>query len=139
LNNILIGGRINLKVKFGDILSKQVWKSFSNQIQKINLNNDQNKEYELIKELTKQLIFNNFKRNPTLKRISKTMLGYNITRYCYVKEKTSCLWNISVNIFSNEAIISCNKECKHERKSWFIIIIIIKLAKKNSKSIYLCS
>jgi hypothetical protein len=117
LNNILIGGKINLKVKFGDILSKQVWKSFSNQILKINLKNDQIKEYESIKELTKQLIFDNFKRNPTLKRVSKTMLGYNITRYCYVKERTTCLWNISLNIFSNEAIISCNKDCKHERKS----------------------
>ncbi len=71
-------------------------------------------EYDLIKELSEKFIIDNYNRNPTFKKISKTSIGYTITRSCVIKQKDDCRWNININIDTNEAILSCNKECQHK-------------------------
>jgi len=121
---------IKIKLKPNQSLNKNVWKSYKskNISQKSNralskttglilrktLNNDQIVEYDLIKELSKKLIIDNYGRNPTFRKIAKTSIGYTITRTCRIKQKVDCRWNININIDTNEAFLSCNKECQHE-------------------------
>jgi hypothetical protein len=111
-------------------LNKNVWKSFKSEnftrqsdtaISKSNgqivgktLNQEQIVEYDLIKTLSEKLIFDNYGRNPTLRYIAKTKIGYTIMRICKSKQKVDCRWNININIDTNEAILSCNKECQHK-------------------------
>jgi hypothetical protein len=111
-------------------LNKNIWKSYKSEnisqnssralsktnghISRKTLNNDQIVEYDLIKELSKNLIIDNYDRNPTFLKISKTSIGYTITRSCIMKQKFDCRWNININIDTNEAILSCNKECQHK-------------------------
>ncbi len=111
-------------------MNKNVWKSFKSEnftrqsdtaISKSNgqivgktLNQEQIVEYDLIKTLSEKLIFDNYGTNPTFRYITKTKIGYTITRICKPKQKVDCCWNININIDTNEAILSCNKECQHK-------------------------
>jgi hypothetical protein len=112
-------------------LNKNVWKSFKSEnfireskvrafsktiseIIRKTLNQEQIVEYDLIKTLSEKLIFDNYGRNPTFRYITKTSIGYSITRTCNIKQKVDCRWNININIDANEAILSCNKECQHK-------------------------
>jgi hypothetical protein len=102
-------------------LNKNIWNSFKrnhthsngNIIRKA-LNRDQNDEYDLIKKLSEKLIVDNYHRNPTFEYITKRKFGYNITRKCRTKRIIYCRWNIDINMNTNEAILSCNKQCQHE-------------------------
>ena len=121
---------IKIKLKPNQSLNKNVWKSYKSenisqnssralpktngQILRKTLNNDQIVEYDLIKELSKKLIIDNYGRNPTFRKIAKTSIGYTITRTCVIKQKFDCRWNININMNTNEAILSCSKECQHE-------------------------
>jgi hypothetical protein len=102
-------------------LNKNIWKSFKSnhthsngKIIRKTLNKDQNDENDLIKKLSERLIADNFHRNPTFNYILKTSNGYTITRFCIIKHKVDCTWNIYINIDKNEAILTCNKECEHK-------------------------
>jgi hypothetical protein len=111
-------------------LNQNVWKSFkceninkggsrpvlifNGQIMRKTLNQEQAVEYDFIKKLSEKLIFDNYGRNPTFRCITKTSIGYSITRTCNIKQKVNCRWNININIDTNEAILSCNKECQHK-------------------------
>jgi hypothetical protein len=110
-------------LKKDQILNKNIWKSLTgdkirsnNVIISKNLTVDQSAEYDLLKKLSEQLIINNYDRNPTFNRITKTSIGYRINRVC-PKKKTLCSWNININVNTNEAILSCsNKDCKHNNQ-----------------------
>jgi hypothetical protein len=103
-------------------LSKNVWKSFigehtntkSGTILTKTLNKNQIIEHDLIKKLSLKLIFDNYNRTPLFQYARKTSIGYNIVRCCWLKKKTVCSWLIKININTNEAILSCNKECQHK-------------------------
>ena len=111
-------------------MNKNVWKSFKREnftrqsdtaISKSNgkivgktLNQEQIVEYDLIKTLSEKLIIDNYGRNPTLRYIAKTKIGYTITKICKIKQKDDCRWNININIDTNEAFLTCNKECQHK-------------------------
>ena len=105
---------IKIKLKPNQSLNKNVWKSFKSEnisqqrsraLSKTNghflrktLNKEQIVEYDLIKELSKKLIIDNYGRNPTFRKIAKTSIGYTITRTCRIKQKVDCRWNININI-----------------------------------------
>jgi hypothetical protein len=101
-------------------LDKNIWESLnSNQINKsrkilrTTLDRNQIIEYDLIKDLSEKLILDSYNKNPTFERILKTSYGYNIIRSCHLRTETLCRWNISINIDTNEAILSSNKKCQH--------------------------
>jgi hypothetical protein len=102
-------------------LNKNVWKSFTGEhinkkrnILRKNLNKDQIIEYDLLRNLSEKLIMDNYERNPTFRRITKTGAGYSISRTCY-QNKADCNWNINININNNETILSCSKKCDHKK------------------------
>jgi hypothetical protein len=121
---------IKIKLKPNQSLNKNVWKSYKSenisqnssgalpktngQILRKTLNKEQIVEYDLIKELSEKFIIDNYNRNPTFKKISKTSIGYTITRSCVIKQKVDCSWTILINMNTNEVILSCSKECQHE-------------------------
>jgi len=78
------------------------------------LNKEQTVEYDLIKKLSEKLIIDNYGRNPTFRYIAKTSIGYTITRTCKPKQIICSSWNIYIKIDTNEAILTCNKECQHK-------------------------
>ena len=78
------------------------------------LNKDQTIDYELLKKISVELILDNYDRNPTFKSIIKTSTGYTIIRACTIKRKSDCNWNININMNTNEACLSCNKQCEHK-------------------------
>jgi hypothetical protein len=77
------------------------------------LNEEQKAEYDLIKNLSEQLIFENYKRYPSFSRITKTSFGYTIGRRCSKDRKFKCSWSVRIHINTNEATISCNENCEH--------------------------
>jgi hypothetical protein len=96
------------------------WLSFKiNQlIQRKNLSNkDQIKEYDMLKKLSEQLLVNNFRRNPTTFKIKKSNWGYSIFKFCSVKNKLECRFNVNININTNEATLSCDKKCLHKMQT----------------------
>ena len=111
-------------------MKKIVWKSFkcenfnkassrsvsktNGQIKRTTLNKEQIVEYDLIKNLSEKLIIDNYCRNPTFRHITKTKIGYTITRVCKMKQITCTRWNIYINIDTDEAILTCDKECQHK-------------------------
>jgi len=102
-------------------LNKNVWKSFigenidkAGKIFRKTLNNDQIVEYDLIKNLSEKLIIDNYDTNPKFHYIRKSGIGYNIYKFCSLKSKKFCRWIINININTNEAILSCNKQCGHK-------------------------
>jgi hypothetical protein len=113
-------GKIKINFKLNQFLNKNVWKNYKNEnfsqqsnsassktyghILRKTLNNDQIVEYDLIKELSKKLIIDNYGRNPNFRKISKTSIGYTITRSCVMKQKVDCSWTILINIDTNEVI-----------------------------------
>ena len=113
--------KIEIKLNPNQILNKNIWKSFKIDhifkngkiIRKI-LNKEQNDEFDLIKKLSEKLIADNFHRNPTFNHILKTSNGYTIKKSCVIKQKLNCIWKICININTNEAFLSCNKECEHK-------------------------
>jgi hypothetical protein len=97
-----------------------IWNSFKiNQlIQRKNLSDkEQIKEYDMLKKLSEQLLVNNFRRNPTTFKIKKSNYGYSIFKFCYVKSKLECRYNIYININTNEAALSCDNKCLHKTQS----------------------
>ena len=78
-----------------------------------NLNTEYSKEYEIIKNLSGQLIIDNYKRNPTFGHIRRTTTGYYIERCCYIQGKHTCYWRNVINMNTNEVTLSCNKDCTH--------------------------
>ena len=78
------------------------------------LNKDQIAEYDLLKNISEKLLADNYHRNPMFQFLIKTRIGYTIARYCRLKNKIYCRWNIYINIEKNEAFLSCNKECEHK-------------------------
>jgi hypothetical protein len=121
---------IKIKLKPNQSLNKNVWKSYKSEnisqqsnralsktyghILRKTLNNDQIVEYDLIKKLSEKFIIDNYDRNPTFRKISKTSIGYTITRSCVMKQKVDCRWKININMDTNEVILSCSKECQDE-------------------------
>ncbi len=119
---------IKIKLKPNQFLNKNIWKSFKKEnfqkdrdfsrtygrIIRKTLNKEQAVENDFIKKLSEKLIINKYGRNPTFRYIAKTKIGYTITRICKPKQKFNCRWNININIDTNEAILSCNKECQHK-------------------------
>jgi hypothetical protein len=102
-------------------LNKNVWKSLTSdninkkrKVLRTTLNIEQNVEFDLIKNLSEKLIVDKYNRNPAFLFIKKTKTGYSITRICREKQTVNCNWIIHINIDTNEAILSCNKECQHE-------------------------
>ena len=81
---------------------------------------EQNVEFDLIKNLSEKLIVDNYNRNPAFLFIKKTKIGYSITRICKAKQIVYCNWIIHINIDTNEAILSCNKECEHKNPIKYI-------------------
>jgi hypothetical protein len=98
-------------------LNKKIWENISNTnnyiVQKT-LNNDQSAEYNLLKNLSDELMIANYKRNPIFNSIRKTCSGYTLYRHCIFQSKHTCTWIIKININTNEAKISCQEECNHE-------------------------
>lgn len=121
-----------IKLKTNQMLSENVWESLTNfhisknsQIIKKNLNKKQSKEFDKIKNVSEQLLIENFKRNPTFRQIRKTNFGYSIDRYCFIQGKKECYWVINIKIRNNEATLSCNKDCQHKnpkKKSIYLFI-----------------
>jgi hypothetical protein len=132
---------IKIKLKPNQFLNKNVWKSFKSEnftrnsdtaISKSNgkivrktLNKEQAVEYELIKTLSVKLIIDNYGRNPTFQNMKKTKIGYTITRFCKPKQKVDCRWNIYIKIDTNEAILTCNKECQNKNPIKRLGLILI--------------
>ena len=125
-----------IKLKTNQMLSENIWESLTNfhisknsQIIKKNLNKKQSKEFDKIKNVSEQLLIENFKRNPTFRQIRKTNFGYSVDRYCFIQGKKECYWVINIKIRNNEATLSCNKDCQHKNpkkksiKNLFIKII----------------
>ena len=111
-------------VKLNQFLNINIWNSIQSShrgtITRNCLNNElQDKEYELVKHLSEQLVSDVCKRNSTFSRLRKSPVGYRIQRCCYSQTKQRCYWNININLNTNEAIISCNQDCNHseEKKS----------------------
>jgi hypothetical protein len=99
------------------VINKNIWMSLNGLnhsviVRKV-LTNEQSIEYEVIKNLSKQLITDNYNKSPTFKSISKTKIGYSIYRQCLIGNKKVCHWKISIDINTNKVIISCNKHCSH--------------------------
>jgi hypothetical protein len=109
-------------------LNENIWKSFKSEnfnraisktcgeISRKLLNKEQIDEYDLLKSLSEKFIIDKYDRNPTFRVILKTKIGYTITRNCILKCKPFCKWNIYMNIDTNEAILTCDKECNHENR-----------------------
>ena len=102
------------------LINKNIWKSFNELnhsviVRKL-LTNEQSIEYEVIKNLSKQLIIDNYNINPTFKSVCKTKIGYSIYRQCLIGNKKVCHWKISIDINTNKVVISCNKHCLHIQK-----------------------
>jgi len=132
---------IKIKLKPNQFLNKNVWKSLkcenftrqsdtansksNGQIVRKTLKNDQIVEYDFIKKLSEKLIIDNYGRNPTFQNITKTKIGYTITRTCKPKQKFNCRWNIYIKIDTNEAILTCNKECQHKNPIKRLGLILI--------------
>jgi len=124
-----------IKLKTNQMLSENIWESLTNfhisknsQIIKKNLNKKQSKEFDKIKNVSEQLIIENFKRNPTFRQIRKTNFGYSIDRYCFIQGKKECYWVINIKIRNNEATLSCNKDCQHKNpKKKSITNLFIKI------------
>ena len=103
-------------------MNKNVWKSLKSEninrrnrtIMRKTLNKDQTIDYELLKKISVELILDNYDRNPTFEFIKKSINGYDIYKKCHFKHKKVCRWLININIDTNEAILSCNKECEHK-------------------------
>ena len=102
--------KITVKLKPNQKLDKNIWNCLPKGT--VNRKNIKN-EFEIIKNLSEQLIVNNFNRNPTFHRIRKTINGYSIDRHCYTKGKSACYWIININLNNNEATLSCSKNCLH--------------------------
>ena len=130
---------IKIKLKPNQFLNKNVWKSFKSEnfqkdrvfsrtngkIVRKTLNKEQAVEYELIKTLSEKLIIDNYGRNPTFRYITKTKIGYTLTRTCKPKQKFNCRWNIYIKIDTNEANLTCNKECQHKNPIKRLGLILI--------------
>jgi hypothetical protein len=130
---------IKIKLKPNQFLNKNVWKSLKSEnfqkdrvfsrtngkIVRKTLNKEQAVEYELIKTLSVKLIIDNYGRNPTFQNITKTKIGYTITRFCKPKQKVDCSWNIYIKIDTNETIITFNKECQHKNPIKRLGLILI--------------
>jgi ribosomal protein L33 len=103
------------------LLNKNQWKNIENNhqsyISRKDLNKDETKEYDIIKSLSGQLVYVNFKRYPAFHRIQKTVNGYYVSRRCNSKNNCCCFWAININIKTNEAKLSCKKNCPHLTKS----------------------
>ena len=41
--------------------------------------------------------------------------GFTIVKTCAKQKKKKCNWNIKININTNEAIITCDKNCQHRK------------------------
>jgi hypothetical protein len=97
------------------MLNKNIWKNFEHNgiLKKKDLNTEEKEEYDKIKKLSEQLIIDNFNRNPTFLYIAKTCNGYTIARICPILRKQDCLWYIKINLNTNKAILTCNKDCHH--------------------------
>ena len=98
------------------MLNKNIWMNFEHYgfLKKKDLNTEEkSEEYDKIKKLSEQLIIDNFNRNSTFLYIAKTCKGYTISRRCCILRKLDCLWYIKININTNEAILTCNKDCHH--------------------------
>ena len=123
-------------------MNKNAWKSFKSEnfireskvrassktiseIIRKTLNKEQIVEYDLIKKLSEKLIIDNYGRNPTFQNMKKTKIGYTITRFCKPKQKVDCRWNIYIKIDTNEAILTCNKECQHKNPIKRLGLILI--------------
>ena len=130
---------IKIKLKPNQFLNKNIWKSFKKEnfqkdrdfsrtygrIIRKTLNKEQTVEYDLIKKLSEKLIIDNYGRNPTFQNMKKTKIGYTITRFCKPKQKVDCRWNIYIKIDTNEAILTCNKECQHKNPIKRLGLILI--------------
>ncbi len=102
-------------------MDKDTWKSFTSEnirknshlkiILRKTLNQDQIVEFDMVRNLSEKLIIDNYDRNPAFDCIKKTLNGYVIHRRCRLKNKHLCGWNININ--TNEAILSCSRECEH--------------------------
>jgi len=108
-------------LKKDQILNKNIWKSLTgdkistnNVILSKNLTLDQSAEYDLLKKLSEQLIINNYDRNPTFHKLTKTSTGYTIQRKCCINYQYLCCWSIKINVNTNEATLSCNHDCQHK-------------------------
>ena len=84
-------------MKKDQILNKNIWKSLTgdkissrNVILNRDLTVDQSAEYDLLKKLSEQLIINNYDRNPTFHKLTKTSTGYTIQRRCCIKSQFLC-------------------------------------------------
>jgi len=105
---------IRVQLKENQILDKNIWKNIPRGIIYLkNLNTEHSKEYEIIKNLSGQLIIDNYKRNPTFGHIRRTTTGYYIERCCYIQGKHTCYWRNDINMNTNEVTLSCNKDCPH--------------------------
>ena len=81
-----------------------------------NLTTDQSAEFDLLKKLSEQLIVNNYDRNPTYHRITKTSTGYTIQKVCCINNQNLCYWSIKINVNKNEATLSCTQDCQHKNQ-----------------------
>ena len=97
------------------MLNKNIWKNFEHYgfLKKKDLNTEEKEEYDKMKKLSEHLFIDNFNRNPTFRSIAKTCNGYTIKRTCFKLRKHDCFWYIKININTNEAILTCNKDCHH--------------------------
>ena len=109
---------LTVKLKSNQKLCKNIWKSFKKMkftdqlyvkyfkcLSRNNLKKNQIKEYDLIDNLSKRLIIDNYNRTTKLLDIKNTSQGYSIDRRSGKKE--NCKWNINIDLNTNEATITC--------------------------------
>jgi hypothetical protein len=106
-------------------IDEKIWQEIKNNEKGSYINNntlsgEQKAEYDLIKNLSQQLIFENYKRYPAFSRITKTSFGYKIGRRCSKDKKFTCTWTVKIYINTKEVTISCNKNCEHSDQKKFI-------------------
>jgi hypothetical protein len=106
-----------VQLETNQLLNKNIWKNIQNNhqsyISRKDLNKDETKEYDIIRSLSEQLIYVNFKRCPAFHRIQKNINGYYVSRRCNSKKNCCCFWAVNINIETNQAKLSCKKNCPH--------------------------
>ena len=110
---------MTFKLQPNQKLNTNIWSSLNNYngiviAQKV-LNYEQLVEFDKIKNLTEQLIIDNYNRNPIFNHLKKTSNGYSVYRRCFSQSKhNTCNWYINIDINRNEAIVSLSSnDCTH--------------------------
>ena len=123
--------KIIIKLNKNQILNKNVWESLKNgHIYLINLSTDQRKQYEFIKELSKNLLAKNYDLNSTSSWIKRTFYGYYIRLHCEIAG-IYCYTKINVN--KNKATLSLSNSCTNI-KSLLNLLFYTNMVAQTKKS-----